>query len=125
MRIFTVILAILLSSAALAEDLSVRFGKLDIAERVGPTTYRFSFAEEMDKVPLLTLKQGGIYGMEYSAPEDQRIYNSGKGHYSAKRQRNWRGLGFNQKRERSHSYGVQAAKLTKGQLWSHFYSVQR
>ena len=70
MRIFTVILAILLSSAALAEDLSVRFGKLDIAERVGPTTYRFSFAEEMDKVPLLTLKQGGIYGMEYSAPDD-------------------------------------------------------
>jgi len=70
MRIFTVILTLLISSLSSAEDVSVRFGNLEIAERVGPTSYRFAFVEEADNVPLLTLKQGGIYGIEYSAPDD-------------------------------------------------------
>ena len=72
MRIITVILTFLLSSITVAEDISIRFGKLEIAEKVGPTSYRFALVEETNKVPLLTLKQGGIYGIEYSAPENHK-----------------------------------------------------
>lgn len=72
MKIITVILTFLLSNVTVAEDVSVRFGKLEIAEKVGPTSYRFAFVEEANKVPLLTLKQGGIYGIEYSAPENHK-----------------------------------------------------
>lgn len=71
MRIIASILAILFSSVCSADEFSVRFGRLEIAEKVGPTSYRFSFAEETDRVPLLTLNQGGIYGVEYSPPDDQ------------------------------------------------------
>ena len=70
MKIIIVILIFLLSSISFGEDVSVRFGKLKISESVGPTSYRFAFVEEANRVPLLTLKQGGIYGIEYSAPEN-------------------------------------------------------
>lgn len=53
----------------MAEEVTVRFGRLEISERVSPTSYRFGFLEETSIVPLLTLKQGGIYGVEYRAPE--------------------------------------------------------
>lgn len=70
MRIFAVILIFIIPIISKADEVSVRFGKLEIAEKVGPTSYRFGFLEEVSRVPLLTLKQGGIYGLEYSAPGD-------------------------------------------------------
>ena len=70
MRILSGILIYVISALCQAEQVSVKFGLLEITERVGPTSYRFGFVEQATKVPLLTLKQGGIYGLEYSAPKE-------------------------------------------------------
>ena len=70
MRLISVLTILTFSQFALSADVSVRFGSLYVAERVGESGYRFSFLEELDRVPLLTLSEGGAYGIEYSAPEE-------------------------------------------------------
>jgi len=52
-----------------ADEVSVRFGIIEISERIGPTGFRFNFVKEASDVPLLTMKEGGLYGVEYRAPE--------------------------------------------------------
>jgi len=69
MRLSSVILFLVLSTPVLAEEISVRFGSLDITDRIGESGYRFTFREELERVTLLTLSEGGAYGIEYSAPE--------------------------------------------------------
>jgi hypothetical protein len=54
-----------------AGEISIRFGSLEITDRIGEFGYRFKFHEELERVPLLTLSGGGVYGIEYSAPEGQ------------------------------------------------------
>jgi hypothetical protein len=70
MKYFTIILALLIPNFAFSEDIGIRFGKLLVVERIGQDGYRFEFLEEADRVPLLTLREGGVYGVEYQAPEN-------------------------------------------------------
>ncbi len=69
MRIIFAILTLLTATPSFAEEVSVRFGIIEISERIGPTNFRFGFVKEANFVPLLTMEQGGLYGVEYSAPE--------------------------------------------------------
>ena len=69
MRLSSVVLFLVLSTPLAADEISVRFGSLDITDRIGDSGYRFTFREELERVPMLTLSEGGAYGVEYSAPE--------------------------------------------------------
>ncbi len=60
----------MVSSFTFAEEVEVRFGKLKVSERIGADGYRFEFMEETKRAPLLTLEEGGVYGIEYRAPEN-------------------------------------------------------
>lgn len=51
------------------EKVAVRFGTIEIAERVGEHGLRFRFDQEANRVPLLTMQDGGLYGIEYKVED--------------------------------------------------------
>lgn len=54
--------------------MAVRFGTIEISERVGEHGLRFRFDQETNRVPLLTMQDGGLYGIEYKV-EDGSSYD--------------------------------------------------
>jgi hypothetical protein len=56
------------------EKVAIRFGTIEIAERVGKHGLRFRFDQETNRVPLLKMQDGGLYGIEYKV-EDGRFYD--------------------------------------------------
>lgn len=64
MRIAILILALFILGCS-EENVTARFGTIDISERVGEHGLKFRFGQETNRVPLLTMKEGGLYGIEY------------------------------------------------------------
>ena len=54
------------------EEVSVRFGEIEIQERIGSDGYRFQFLRQVDRVPLFTFSEGGLYGLEYRSLDDRK-----------------------------------------------------
>lgn len=57
----------MLLTSCSAPDFTARFGTIEITEYVGDHGLRFGFSEELKRVPLLTMEEGGLYGLEYRA----------------------------------------------------------
>lgn len=69
MRVVMLIM-ILFTLGCSERTVEVRFGTIEIAERVGDHGLRFRFGQETDRVPLLTMQDGGLYGIEYRADDN-------------------------------------------------------
>ena len=69
--LFRVLTLIVLSSMSVgtAAQVGIRFGEIGVLNDYGDHRYTFVFKEEMSRIPLLTMAEGGFYGVEYSAPD--------------------------------------------------------
>lgn len=66
---FVILIMILFVLGCSESEVEVRFGTIEIAERVGEHGLRFRFDQEANRVPLLTMREGGLYGIEYKVDD--------------------------------------------------------
>lgn len=67
---YLIITMLILTVGCSEKTVEVRFGTIEIAERVGEYGFRFRFGQETDRVPLLTMQEGGLYGIEYKVGDE-------------------------------------------------------